>query len=67
MEYFSEHGGTASALIGATQFSLSGIITVLSAFLPESVIAVVIAQGVCSLVCVVLVLGIRDGAATAKS
>ena len=66
MEYFSEHGGTASALIGATQFSLSGLITVLSAFLPESVIAVVIAQGFCSLACVILVLGIRDGRATAK-
>lgn len=58
MEYFAEHGGTASALMGATQFSLAGLITVLSAFLPESVIAIVLAQGACSLVCVLLVLGI---------
>lgn len=58
MEYFAEHGGTASALMGATQFSLAGLITVLSALLPESVIAIVLAQGACSLVCVLLVLGI---------
>ncbi len=55
MEYFPEHGGTASALLGATQFSLGGLISVGSAMLPETVIAVILAQAGCSFLCLLLV------------
>lgn len=59
MEYFPQHGGTASALLGATQFSLAGLISAASALLPESVLAIVLAQAGCSLLCLVLIWGIR--------
>lgn len=55
MEYFAEHGGTASALLGATQFSIAGLISAVSAMLPETVIAIVLTQGACSLLCLILV------------
>lgn len=55
MEYFSRNGGTASALLGAAQFSLGGLISGLSTLLPESVPAVVAAQAACAAVCLVLV------------
>lgn len=55
MEYFAEHGGTASALLGATQFSVAGVISAASALLPESVVAIVMAQAACSLLCLMLV------------
>ena len=54
MEYFAEHGGTASALLGATQYSVAGLISAASALLPETVLAVILAQGGCSLLCLVL-------------
>lgn len=55
MEYFHEHGGTASALLGATQFSLAGLISVASSALPAYVMAIVLAQAACSLLCLLLV------------
>ncbi|MED5525079.1 MAG: multidrug effflux MFS transporter [Pseudomonadota bacterium] len=55
MEYFAEHGGTAAAVLGAIQFSIAGLISAGSALLPEKVIAVVLAQGVCSLLCLALI------------
>ncbi|WP_430462827.1 multidrug effflux MFS transporter [Thalassolituus sp. LLYu03] len=55
MEYFREHGGTAAALMGATQFSVAGLISAASALLPESVTAIVLAQGACSLLCLALI------------
>ena len=55
MEYFPQHGGTAAALMGATQFSVAGLISAASALLPESVSAVVLAMAVCSMICVLLV------------
>jgi DHA1 family bicyclomycin/chloramphenicol resistance-like MFS transporter len=55
MEYFPKHGGTASALLGASQFSLGGLISVSSALLPETVIAVIFAQAACSVLCLLLV------------
>jgi DHA1 family bicyclomycin/chloramphenicol resistance-like MFS transporter len=61
MEYFPIHGGTASALLGATQFSIGALIAMASALLPESVIAVVLAQAACSLLCLLLVwTGVRN-------
>ncbi len=56
MDYFAEHGGTASALIGATQFSLAGAISGLSTLLPATIGWVVFAQAVCSLLCLALIL-----------
>lgn len=55
MEYFAEHGGTASALMGATQFSVAGLISAASALLPESVTAIILAMAACSLLCLILV------------
>lgn len=55
MEYFPQHSGTAAALMGATQFSLAGLISAASALLPESVIAIVLAMGVCSVLALLLI------------
>lgn len=55
MEYFAEHGGTASALMGATQFSLAGLIAAASALLPETVMAIILSQAAVSLICLLLV------------
>lgn len=55
MEYFPQHGGTAAALMGATQFSVAGLISALSALLPESITAVVMAQLACSALCLLLI------------
>jgi DHA1 family bicyclomycin/chloramphenicol resistance-like MFS transporter len=55
MEYFPRHGGTASALLGATQFSIGGLIAMGSALLPETVLAVILAQAACSMLCLLLV------------
>lgn len=57
MEYFSENGGTAAALMGASQFSVAGIISAASALLPESLLTIILTQGVCSLLCIILVWG----------
>lgn len=59
MEYFPHHGGTASALLGATQFSLAGLISAASALLPETVLAIVLAQACCSALCIALIRGRR--------
>ena len=50
MEHFAENGGTAAALMGATQFGVAGIVSALSTLMPESIQAVVLAQGVCALI-----------------
>lgn len=55
MEYFDKNGGTAAAMMGATQFSLGGLITAASALLPESVLAIVLSQAGCSIICLLLV------------
>jgi DHA1 family bicyclomycin/chloramphenicol resistance-like MFS transporter len=55
MDYFPQHGGTASALLGATQFSIGGLISAGSALLPETVLAVVLAMAGCSWLCLLLV------------
>jgi len=55
MEYFAQNGGTASALLGATQFSVAGLISAASTFLPHSVLAIVLAQAACSVLCLALV------------
>lgn len=55
MEFFPQNGGTAAALMGATQFSLAGLISAASSLLPESVTAIVLAMGSCSLLCLLLI------------
>ena len=55
MEFFAESGGTASALLGAIQYSVAGLIGAASTLLPDSLVAVVLAQAICSLLCLILV------------
>ncbi len=55
MDFFARNGGTAAALMGATQFSIAGLISAASALLPESVTAIVLAQAACVLPCLALV------------
>src|SRR5690606_37012521 len=55
MEYFHHHGGTAAALLGAATFAVGGLITTASAFLPESVLSIVLCQGACSAICLWLI------------
>ncbi|GHE88968.1 multidrug effflux MFS transporter [Thalassotalea profundi] len=55
MEFFSKNGGTAAALLGATQFSIAGIIATLSTLMPESLISIILSQAVCSLICITLI------------
>lgn len=55
MEFFPQHGGTAAAVIGATQFSVAGLLSAMSALLPESISAIVLAMGICSAICVLLI------------
>lgn len=62
MEYFPQHGGTAAAVMGATQFSLAGLISAGSALLPESVTAIVVAMGICSAIALLLISGHKTGA-----
>jgi len=61
MDYSPENSGTASALSGAMQFSVAGLISAASALLPESVLAVIAAQAVCSGLCLVLVWRVEPG------
>ncbi|VUD61917.1 Bicyclomycin resistance protein [Thalassocella blandensis] len=56
MQYFKINGGTAAALMGAMQFGFSGLISGLSNLMPESITGVILAQLVCSLLAVLLVL-----------
>jgi len=55
MDHFSKNGGTAAALMGATQFSLAGLISAASTLLPETIGSIVMAMAFCSLVCVILI------------
>lgn len=55
MEYFTKHGGTAAALLGATQFSMAGLLSAATALLPESLISIVFAQAACSAICLLLI------------
>src|SRR5690606_10909363 len=50
MENFAENGGTAAALMGATQFGLAGLVSAGSNFLPESIASITLAQAGCVLV-----------------
>ncbi len=55
MEHFAENGGTAAALMGATQFGVAGIVSAISTLMPESIQSVVLAQAGCSVVALSLV------------
>ena len=55
MDYFPQHGGTAAAVLGATQFSMAGLISALSTLLPENVVVVILAQACCSLICILMI------------
>ncbi|WP_226911311.1 multidrug effflux MFS transporter [Gallaecimonas mangrovi] len=55
MEFFTENSGTAAAVLGALQFLFAGLVSAASSLLPEKVIAIVLAQGICSLLCLLLI------------
>lgn len=55
MEFFSQNGGTAAALSGATQCSVAGLISAASTLLPESLLSIILTQAVCSLICISLI------------
>jgi DHA1 family bicyclomycin/chloramphenicol resistance-like MFS transporter len=55
MEYFASHGGTASALLGAAQFSIAGLLSAATTLLPETLLLIVISQAVCSALCLALI------------
>lgn len=55
MEYFPQNSGTAAALIGASQFLFAGLVSGLSVMLPETLLAIVLSQAVCSAACLTLV------------
>ncbi|MGM0570926.1 multidrug effflux MFS transporter [Marinobacter sp.] len=58
LEYFPHLGGTASALLGATQFTFAGIISALSAtYAGDALLPIVLTMAVCSLGAVTLALG----------
>lgn len=58
LEYFPHLGGTASALLGGTQFTIAGIISALSAnYAGHALLPVVLTMAVCSLGAVLLVWG----------
>ncbi|ROU02071.1 Bcr/CflA family efflux MFS transporter [Marinobacter sp. R17] len=50
MEHFPTSGGTAAALLGAAQFGAAGTISALSALLPHTLLAVVLAMAACAAV-----------------
>ncbi|HRX51502.1 MAG TPA: multidrug effflux MFS transporter [Candidatus Krumholzibacteria bacterium] len=52
LEHFPRNGGTAAALLGATQFSVAGAMSAFSTRLPETLTAVVLAMAVCAAVAV---------------
>lgn len=49
LEFFPKNSGTAAALMGATQFSIAGILSGLSTLLPQTLTAIVGAMAVCVL------------------
>lgn len=73
LEFFPRLGGTAAALLGASQFTLAGLVSALSAaFWGDDLLLIVISMLVCSTGALVLALGApravaREKAATAKA
>lgn len=58
LEFFPHLGGTASALLGGAQFTLSGLVSALSTrFAGDTLLSVVIIMAACSLGAVLLALG----------
>lgn len=56
MEFFPTSGGTAAALLGASQFGIAGSLSAASALVPHTLLAVVLAMAVCSSVAFVFML-----------
>ena len=58
LEYFPHLGGTASALLGATQFTVAGLVSALSAaYAGDALVPIAATMAVCSLGAVTLVAG----------
>lgn len=58
LEYFPHLGGTASALLGATQFTCAGIVSALSArYAGETLLPIALTMAACSLGAVILATG----------
>lgn len=54
LEFFPTSSGTAAALLGAAQFGIAGILSALSAMLPHTLEAVVLAMAACGSVAYLL-------------
>ncbi|WP_317932650.1 multidrug effflux MFS transporter [Halioxenophilus sp. WMMB6] len=54
MDFFAKHGGTAAALLGASQFAIGAAITGFSSWLPQSLLTIVLSQAACSIACLVI-------------
>ncbi|WP_114417114.1 multidrug effflux MFS transporter [Marinospirillum perlucidum] len=68
LEFFPHLGGTAAALLGATQFTVSGGISALSsAFAGDSLITIVLSMLICSTGAFLLVLGAPAAVAKEKA
>lgn len=56
IEYFSVNSGTAAALLGASQFGIAGIASALSSQLPHALAPIMLAMGLCSAVCLAMLM-----------
>lgn len=54
LEYFPSNSGTASSLLGASQFGVAGLLSGLSALLPHTLTAIVLVMAGCAVVSVSL-------------
>jgi DHA1 family bicyclomycin/chloramphenicol resistance-like MFS transporter len=62
MEHFPSAGGSAAAVLGAAQFGLAGALSALSALLPHTALAIVLAMAGCASVAVALLVHSRRDA-----
>ncbi|MCM2129472.1 multidrug effflux MFS transporter [Larsenimonas rhizosphaerae] len=56
LEFFPLSGGTAAALLGAAQFGIAGTVSALSALLPHTLEALILAMAACAAVGVLMLL-----------
>ena len=54
MEHFGSNGGTAAALMGASQFGIAGLVSTASTLLPETLVTIVLTQTACALIALTL-------------
>lgn len=65
LDFFPHSGGSAAAILGATQFGIAGLASALSTRLPHTLLAIVIAMTVAALIPVAIMLRTRHTLAPA--